>query len=135
MDAKFIYFKRPKFGDFSPRNEYEIFYKKEKIGEIFFLKKKRIFIIGYVSIFKEYRNKGYGYLVIEYILSHYKVNCIVGETLLESRGFWKKCIQKYNGQRKNVKSCDNCTSSFIIPKYSIREDELLELLDIGYQLI
>ena len=65
-------------------------------------------IIHTLKIYQQYRHNYYGYQVIEYLLSHYKVKCIIGEILYTSRGFWNKCIHKYNGQRHNIVYLDNC---------------------------
>ncbi len=129
MDIKFLHLKKIVFCGYTFKNEYNIFYKDIKIGEINFIKKKRILVISFLSISKEYRRQGYGYLLIQYLLSHYKIDCIIGETLPDARSFWAKCIKKYNGQRKNVSYCENCTSSFVIPKYSISRREVYDLLE------
>lgn len=131
MDVKDIHLKKVKYGKYFSKYEHKIYYKKEQIGEISFIKRNKILIIGFIGIFKEYRRNGYGYLIVEYLLSHYKVNCIVGEVLFDARGFWRKCIKKYNGERKNISYCYNCTSSFIIPKYDINKSDLYELLKIA----
>ena len=112
---------------------YSIVTKNTEIGNITFCKKDNILIICFLEIYPEYRHKYYGYQIIEYILSHYKIKCILGETLLTSRGFWNKCIEKYNGQRKNISYSDNCTSSFIIPKYEMSKLDIYELLFEAYK--
>lgn len=119
-----IKFKRKQF----LKHDYEIIDSDHFIGEIEFIKRDNIFFIKWLSIHPGYRNNHYGYKVIEHVLSHYKVKCIIGETLSESKGFWNKCIHKYNGQRKNVHYSSDCTSSFVIPKYKISQDELYEYL-------
>lgn len=60
---------------------------REEIGYIEFIRKDKIIIITYLHIYTSYRHKHYGYQVIDYLFSHYKFKCIVGETLKESRGF------------------------------------------------
>lgn len=115
-------------------NQYFILSGTNQIGEITFKKKNKVFIIGFITIYKEYRNQHYGYKVIKYVLSHYKINCIIGETLNESKGFWNKCIKKFDGQRKNISVCDNCSSSFVIPKYNISNEQMYELLEIAYEI-
>lgn len=107
---------------------YLIITQNTEIGNITLCKKDNILIICYLELYPEYRHKSYGYQIIEYLLSHYKIKCIIGETLLTSRGFWNKCIKKYNGQRKNISYSDNCTSSFIIPKYEISQLDIYKLL-------
>lgn len=107
---------------------YSIIEKNTEIGNITFCKKNNILIICFLEIYPEYRHKSYGYQIIEYLLSHYKTKCIIGETLLTLRGFWNKCIKKYNGQRKNISYSDNCTSSFIIPKYKMNQQDIYDLL-------
>lgn len=129
-----IRFKHQYIGNYKWKYKYSIFDGSEEIGTIAFTKKNKFFIIGYLEIFSHYQGKHYGYEIINYILAHYKVTCIVGETLNESRGFWNKCIKKFNGQRKNISTCDNCSSSFIIPKYKISDHDMRELLDIAYEI-
>ena len=129
-----IHFKQIKIGKHHIQNKYYIFSGSTQIGEITYKKKNKIFIIGFIEIYKEYRNHHYGYEVIKYILSHYKINYIVGETLDQSKGFWNKCIKKFNGQRKNISICDNCSSSFVIPKYNICNEQMYELLEISYNI-
>lgn len=130
-----ITFQTAKIGNHCIRNQYFILAGSKQIGEITFKKKNKIFIIGFIEIYKKYRSQYYGYKVIEYILSHYKINCIVGETLNQSKGFWNKCINKFNGQRKNISVCDNCSSSFMIPKCNINNEHMHELLEISYEII
>lgn len=130
----FIKFKHQYYGNYKFKHTYDIFSKQKKIGTIVFVKKNKIFVIGYLLIFPEYRKCHYGYKVIEYILSHYKVDCIVGETLYKASGFWNKCIRYFNGQRKNITTCDNCSSSFVIPKFKIKREEMIKLLNTGYEI-
>lgn len=80
-----IHFKHIKICNHRIHNQYFILSGSKQIGEITFMKKNKIFIIGFISIYKEYRNHHYGYKVIEYVLSHYKMHCIVGETLNQSK--------------------------------------------------
>ena len=129
-----IYFKHIKIYNHYIHNKYLILAGSKQIGEIVFTKKNKIFIIGFIEIYQEYRNKHYGYKIIEYILSHYKINCIIGETLSQSKGFWNKCIKKFNGQRKNISVCDNCSSSFVIPKCNISNEQIYELLEVSYEI-
>lgn len=129
-----IKFKHIRIGKFYFSNAYSIYTGKTCIGEINFKKQNNIFIIGFILIYPEYRNKYYGYEVIEYILSHYKIKCIIGESLESSRGFWNKCIHRYNGQRKNISISTNCSSSFIIPKCKIDDQYFEELLYISSDL-
>ena len=114
---------------------YSIITKNTEIGNITFCKKDNILIICFLEIYPEYRHKYYGYQIIEYILSHYKIKCIIGETLLTSRGFWNKCIKKYNGMRRNIYYNDNCSSSFIIPRQKISNKQIWDLLDYSYNII
>lgn len=129
-----IKFKQRYIGTYKLKHKYSIFYDPDEIGKISFIKKNHIFIIGYLQIFSNYQGQHYGYEIVRNILSRYKVNCIVGETLFESRGFWNKCIKKFNGQRKNITTCNNCSSSFVIPRYEISYDEMEKLLNIGYEI-
>lgn len=96
-----------------------IYDRKQEVGTLEFIKKDNILIIAYLKIYSEYQHKHYGYQVIDYLFSHYKFKCIIGETLKESKGFWNKCIRKYNGMRRNIYYSDNCTSSFVIPRQEI----------------
>ena len=129
-----IKFKPQCIGDIKLHYQYNIIRSNQKIGEICFVKKRNIFIIGYLKILEYHRGNHYGYQVIDYILSHYKVDCIVGQSLYEARGFWNKCISKYNGQRKNIVTCNSCSSSFVIPRYKITHDEMEKLLNIGCEV-
>lgn len=108
---------------------------REEIGYIEFIRKDKIIIITYLHIYTSYRHKHYGYQVIDYLFSYYKFKCIVGETLKESRGFWNKCIRKYNGMRRNIYYSDNCTSLFVIPRQKINYKQIWDLLDYSYNII
>ena len=133
MKAK-LHIKQKRFDNFHIRNKYYIYLGSINIGELTYKKQNKIFILGYLHIYPEYRKQGYGKQIIEYILSHYKINCIVGETLYESKRFWNKCIKQHNGQKRNVDYCGNCSNSFVIPKYKISDDELYDLLGIAYRI-
>ena len=129
---KQIRFKRMKYFP----HKYRIINSKGiTIGTIDFIKRDHMIFIGNLLIYKKHQHKHYGYEVIEYILSHYKINCIVGETLYKARGFWNKCIQKYNGQRKNVTYSRACSSSFVIPKYEISEEQIVKYLHELYKVV
>jgi len=127
-----IYIKKDKFCNCYVKSKYIILSGTTQIGELIYKKRNKTFIIGYLEIYPQYQNNHYGYQIIEYILSHYKINCIIGETLKEATGFWNKCIKRYNGQRKNVTYCDGCTSSFVIPKQKISRLSMHELLEFAY---
>lgn len=114
------------------KHHYIITLSNIEIGTINFIKRNNIIIIQYLGICSQYRNNHYGYKIIKYILSHYKIKCIIGETLYTSRGFWNKCIHKYNGQRKYIHYCDNCSSSFVIPKYPITNNQIYNYLEEVY---
>ena len=133
-----ITFKQMHIGAYKSRYQYNIFCNDQKIGEISFIKrrikKKIIFIIGFLKILEYHRGNHYGYQVIDYILSHYRVDYIVGQSLYSARGFWNKCIKKFNGQRKNITIYNNCSSSFVIPRHEIDIDEMIRLLEIGYEI-
>ena len=114
-------------------HSYDI-YDGKKIGVITFQIKHRILLLKYLEITPEYRNQKYGELVIDYLLSKNNVDCIVGETLKNSRGFWHKEIKRLNGARVNTTYCDNTTSTFIIPKMKISDlygclSEIYHMLD------
>lgn len=88
------------------------------------LRKKEYF---YHRIFQDIRisyEKSLWVPGIDCILSHYKMDCIVAQILYEVRRFWNKCIKKFNRQRKNITICDNCSSSFVIPKSKISCGEM-----------
>lgn len=133
-----IVFKQKPIGTYKLCYQYNILNDGKKIGEISFIKrrikKRNIFIIGFLKILEYHRGNHYGYQVIDYILSHYRVDYIVGQSLYSARGFWNKCIKKFNGQRKNITICDNCSSSFVIPRHEIGIDEMIRLLEIGYEI-
>lgn len=133
MKAK-LHIKQKRFDNFHIRNKYYIYLGSINIGELTYKKQNKIFILGYLYIHSEYRKQGYGKQIIEYILSHYKIDCIIGETLYESKRFWNKCIKQHNGQRRSVNYCSNCSNSFVIPKYKISDDELYDLLGIAYRI-
>ena len=133
MKAK-LHIKQKRFDNFHIRNKYYIYLGSINIGELTYKKQNKIFILGYLYIHSEYRKQGYGKQIIEYILSHYKIDCIIGETLYESKRFWNKCIKQHNGQRRSVNYCSNCSNSFVIPKYKISDDELYDLLEIAYRI-
>lgn len=116
-------------------NKYYILLSNKEIGFVKFIRKNKIIIISYLYIYTQYQHNHCGYQVVEYLLSHYKSKCIIGETLKTSRSFWNKCIHKYNGQRKNIYYSDNCTSSFIIPKYKITDSNVYDLLEYAYEKI
>ena len=86
-------------------------------------------LIENVVTHPEYRGRGYAEAVLNKLLSYKNVDCVVGETLRQSRGFWHKMIKKYNGTRRNVTYYDNTTSSFVIPNNSITNDEMYEMFD------
>lgn len=69
----------------------------QEIGSIVFKIVKRKLIIGFLYIKEQYQKQGYGLSVIEYLLSHYKIDCVVGESLYEARTFWNKMIKRFNG--------------------------------------
>ncbi len=121
-------------GTYKQYYKYYIFINNQKVGVISIIKKNRILIIGYLKIFEYCRGNHYGYQVIDYLLSHYKINCIVGQSLYDARGFWNKCIKRFNGQRRNISICENCSSSFVIPKYPISKCEMIDLLNIGHDI-
>lgn len=124
----------PKKSPWYEPHAYIIYKGKTAIGYIRFKIVRRILVIGYLNINENYRNNHYGYMVMEYLLSHYKIKCIVGQSLKESRSFWNKIIKRYCGQRRNYCTLDNCSSSFIIPKYKITACELERLLNIGHDI-
>ena len=108
-------------------------YDGRKIGFVTFQIQHKILMLKYLYISPEYRNQRYGEKVIDYLLSKANVNCIVGETLKSSRGFWRKEIKRLNGVRVNTTYCDNTTSAFIIPKMKI--DDLYGCLCKIYNML
>ena len=108
-------------------HSYDIF-DGRKIGFITFQIKHRILLLKYLEIISEYRNQKYGERVIDYLLSKNNVDCIVGETVKSSCGFWHKEIKRLNGARVNT------TSTLIIPKMKISDlygclSEIYHMLD------
>ena len=108
-------------------------YDGRKIGFVTFQIQHKVLMLKYLYISPEYRNQRYGEKVIDYLLSKANVNCIVGETLKSSRGFWRKEIKRLNGVRVNTTYCDNTTSTFIIPKMKI--DDLYGCLCKIYNML
>ena len=108
-------------------------YDGRKIGFVTFQIQHKILMLKYLYVSPEYRNQRYGEKVIDYLLSKANVNCIVGETLKSSRGFWRKEIKRLNGVRVNTTYCDNTTSAFIIPKMKI--DDLYGCLCKIYNML
>ena len=108
-------------------------YDGQKIGFVTFQIQHKVLMLKYLYISPEYRNQRYGEKVIDYLLSKANVNCIVGETLKSSRGFWRKEIKRLNGVRVNTTYCDNTTSAFIIPKMKI--DDLYGCLCKIYNML
>lgn len=108
---------------------YTIYDKGEQIGCASFIRKNRMLYLMYVEVYDEYRHKGYGDTIVKQLMEYKNVDCIVGETLVESRGFWNKMIRKYNGKRRNVTYNDNTSSSFVIPNTKITNDELYDFFD------
>lgn len=127
-----IRIKREKIGNKVYHNHklHYIYDGNKKIGEIEYKKVNKKLIICFLGIYLEYRNMGYGRKVIKHILDTHKVECIIGETLETSRGFWRKMIIEFDGCRKNINYNNNCTSSFVIPKKNISCDEVFDLLRI-----
>lgn len=107
---------------------YLIYDNNKNVGEIEYKKINKKLIICSLVIYENYQNKGYAKKTIEYLLNTHKIDCIIGETLESSRGFWHKMIIEFNGCRKNITYCNNCTSSFIIPKQNISCNEVYNLL-------
>ena len=108
-------------------------YDGRKIGFVTFQIQHKILMLKYLYISPEYRNQRYGEKVIDCLLSKANVDCIVGETLKSSRGFWRKEIKRLNGVRVNTTYCDNTTSAFIIPKMKI--DDLYGCLCKIYNML
>lgn len=113
---------------------YQIWDRKKEIGYLAYTVRGQNVIIGILEINPEFQGQGYGYKIVEYLLKRYPTKSIIGETLPESRGFWRKCILKYNGVRKNVHYTDNCTSAFLIPKKEIAFDVLMKCLETAYEI-
>ncbi len=82
-----IRFKHQYIGNYKWKYKYSICDGPEEIGTIAFTKENKIFIIGFLNIFSHYQGKHYGYETINYILTHYKVNCMIGKILRESGDF------------------------------------------------
>lgn len=78
-----LHIKQERFDNYHIRNKYFIYLVSTKIGELIYKKQNKIFILGYLYIYPDYQKQGYGKQVIDHILSHYKINCIIGETLYE----------------------------------------------------
>lgn len=123
------------FTDLPTKHHYYIFEKGKPVGVIEYKPyRKKYILVSFLEIYPEYRNQHLGYSAVELLMKKHPTKSLVGETLESSRGFWGKCISKYNGTRKNMAICTNCTSSFIIPKREISGQELWDCLMVGYEL-
>lgn len=111
------------------KHTFDIYDGKLKIGSISYFIKDRYFVIGLLLIDEPYKHQGYGRKVVAYILKHFKIKAIVGETIVTSRGFWRKMCKEFDGVRKNITYSDDCTSAFIIPKCDIETDILYDYLE------
>lgn len=116
----------------SPTNIYKpyhlIFINNQEVGELHTVKTQHLLYIKYLYIYPEYQHNHYAQQVIQYLLSHYKINCILGESLPEARTFWHKMINLYNGKRHNVTYSGNTTSSFVIPDYPITNIDIFKIM-------
>lgn len=117
-------------------HEYEIIdtKSKQKVGNVIFRIVRHKLIIGFLSIRYEYQGQGYGSSTISYLLSHYKIDCVIGESLMDARTFWNKMIKQFNGQRHNISVSESCSSSFVIPKCKISNEELYKLLELSLDI-
>ena len=109
MTMKYIKFKKDYFG-----YNFIIYYKRFEVGYISLQFINKFIYISSIEIYKKYRKKGIGKLIVDYLFNRYKRDYIIGETLYSSRGFWNKMIKRHYGMRKNIHYCNNCTSSFIL---------------------
>jgi hypothetical protein len=117
------------------KHRYHIVENNSVVGEIAYKPyRKNYVLLGYLHIFPEFQGKHFGQAAVDLLLKKFPNRSIVGETLKTSRGFWRKCIERYNGIRKNLYSCDNCSSSFVIPKRKISYEELWDCLMVGYDI-
>lgn len=128
--------KKPFDNDGIPvKHRYYIMNDNVSVGEIIYKPYHKDYIlVGHLDIYPAFRGLGFGYATVEYLLNRYPNRSLIGETLKTSRGFWRKCIERYNGIRKNLFSCDNCTSSFVIPKRDISYEELWDCLMVAYDI-
>lgn len=106
------------------KREYNIIKNNIEVGTIKYIKTNKVFFIKGLYLKEEYKKQGIGTLVIDYILNNYKIDYIMGEALIESRGFWAKMIKKYNGFRRNITYSENCSSTFIIPKAKCTSNDI-----------
>ena len=84
-----------------------------EIGTITFTIENNILHLDFLTIFN--KGKGYGYLTLDYLLSHYSLP-ITGESTKSARGFWLKCTKKYNGSINKQHKLSNCVFTFMIPR-------------------
>ena len=84
-----------------------------EIGTIIFTIKNNILYLDFLTIFD--KGKHYGYLTLDYLLSHYPFP-ITGESTKSARGFWLKCAEKYNGSISKQHKLSNCVFTFTIPR-------------------
>ena len=117
------------------KHHYFIVENNISVGEIVYKPyHKNYLLVGHIYIYPDYQGNHFGQTAVELLLKKFPNRSIVGETLKTSRGFWHKCIQQHNGIRKNLYSCDNCSSSFVIPKRKISYEELWDCLMVAYDI-
>ena len=85
-----------------------------EIGTITFTIENNILYLDFLTIFN--KGKGYGYLTLDYFLSHYPITYITGESTRSARGFWLKCTEKHNGSISKQHKLSNCVFTFMIPR-------------------
>lgn len=131
---KFVKKKEDAFG-VPCKHHYFIVENGINVGDIVYKQYHKNFVlIGYLNIYPEYQGNGYGQAAVELLIKKFPNRSLVGETLKTSRGFWRKCTERYNGIRKNLYASDNCSSSFVIPKRKISYEELWDCLMVAYDI-
>lgn len=115
-------------------DSYNIIVDNDDVGVIRYKIINGIACLGFIGIYESERGHGYASLAIEHLLNSKKVDCIIGETVKDSRGFWTSQINKFGGHRFHITYCNNTTSSFVIPNVDIDKTCLIDLLEVAYNI-
>ena len=106
-------------------NRFLIFVNNENVGEVVMQVYKNFLLLHHIDIYKEYRYKGYGKIVVKMLLKSY---IIMGESLRKSARFWNSCIEEFGGYKIKKTNFGNTVFTFIIGKNKINEKILNRLL-------
>ncbi len=106
-------------------NRFLIFVNNENVGEVVIQVYKNFLLLHHIDIYKEYRHKGYGKIVVKMLFKSY---IIIGESLRKSARFWNNCIEEFGGCKIKKTNFGNTVFTFIIGKNKIDEKTLNRLL-------